>query len=198
MRSPADPGAKGGRARSMAPPRPRRFRRFAAAVALAGAAGMVAAALAWAAGARINTTRSIPLGLYWVSGAPLARGAFVLVCPPKAPVFDAARARGYLGAGFCPGGYGYLMKRILATQGDVVTVSDEGVRVNGALLPSSAPRAMDGAGRALPRVRSEPYALGASEVLLMSDASRTAFDARYFGPLPRAQIQAVLAPVLTW
>ena len=77
-------------------------------------------------------------------------------------------------------------------------VSDEGVRVNGALLPASAPRAVDGAGRALPRFRSEPYTLGATEVLLMSDASRTAFDARYFGPLPRAQIRAVLAPVLTW
>ena len=35
-----------------------------------------------ALGARINTTRSIPIGLYWTSGAPVEKGAYVLFCPP--------------------------------------------------------------------------------------------------------------------
>jgi conjugative transfer signal peptidase TraF len=175
-----------------------RFSTFAAAVALAGAAGLAGAALADAAGARINTSRSIPVGLYWVSGAAVEKGAYVLVCPPPGAVFDEARRRGYLGAGFCPGGYGYLMKRLVAVRGDEVAVSDAGVWVNGELLPASAPRAADGAGRGLPRWRTELTPLGEAEVLLMADARRTSFDARYFGPLPRAQIEAVLVPVLTW
>ena len=36
------------------------------------------------------------------------------------------------------------------------------------------------------------------KVLLMSDDSPTSFDGRYFGPIPRAQIQTVVKPVWTW
>jgi len=167
-------------------------------VALAGVAVLTVAALAQALGIRINTTRSIPLGIYRVSDAAVGKGADVLVCPPPGPLFAEARSRGYLGAGFCAGGYGYLMKRIVATAGDVVAVADEGVRVNGALLPASAPRAVDAGGRGLPRFRTDAYTLGTTEVLLMSPASPTSFDGRYFGPVDRAQIQAVLTALLTW
>ncbi|MBS0513642.1 MAG: conjugative transfer signal peptidase TraF [Proteobacteria bacterium] len=176
----------------------RRFERITAAVALAGAAGMVGAALAFAAGARINTTRSIPVGLYWASSAAVEKGTYVLFCPPQAQVFHEARARGYIGAGFCPGGYGYMMKRVLAAQDDDVAVSDEGVRVNGVLLPLSAPRAVDAGGRPLPRFQADRYTLGAAELLLMSDVSGTSFDGRYFGPLHRSQIQTVVSPLITW
>jgi conjugative transfer signal peptidase TraF len=99
----------------------------------------VLGALACASGARINSTRSIPVGLYWLSSEPVGKGAYVMFCPPPIGVFEEARARGYLGAGFCPGGYGYLMKRVLAAKDDAVTITDEGVRVNGELLPHSAP-----------------------------------------------------------
>jgi hypothetical protein len=37
----------------------------------------------YAAGARINTTKSIPVGLYWTSSAPVEKGAYVLFCPPQ-------------------------------------------------------------------------------------------------------------------
>lgn len=174
------------------------FRRLTVGVALAGVAVLATAALAQAGGIRINTTRSIPLGIYSVSDAVVGKGADVLICPPPGPLFAEARSRGYLGAGFCAGGYGYLMKRIVATAGDVVTVADEGVRVNGVLLPASVPRAVDAGGRALPRFRTEAYTLGGTEVLLMSPASPTSFDGRYFGPVDRAQIQAVLTALLTW
>jgi hypothetical protein len=42
------------------------------------------AAGGYAAGARINTTKSIPVGLYWTSSAPVEKGAYVLFCPPQA------------------------------------------------------------------------------------------------------------------
>jgi conjugative transfer signal peptidase TraF len=150
------------------------------------------------AGARVNTSRSIALGLYWTSDRPARKGEYVLLCPPTIGVIEVARRRGYLAAGFCPGGYGYMMKRIFATGGDAVTVGVDGVRVNDVMLPFSVPLVTDRAGRPMPRLRTSRYVLGASEVLLMSDVSTTSFDGRYFGPVSRAQIRTVIVPVLTW
>lgn len=151
-----------------------------------------------AAGARVNVTRSIPVGLYWTSRAPVARNATVLVCPPPTRLFDDARRRGYVGAGFCPGNYGFLMKRVAGVAGDAVQIADEGVRVNGTLLPRSAPLNADRQRRTLTRYTPARFTVPASHVLLMSDASATAFDGRYFGPVPVRQIQAVIVPVITW
>lgn len=174
------------------------LKRIMRGTAVAGA-GIIGLGLAcYFAGARVNTSKSIPVGLYWTSSKPVEKGAYVLVCPPQVGVIAEAKRRGYLAAGFCPGGYGYMMKRILAAKGDGVTIADDGVRVNGALLPFSAPLAHDKAGRPLPRFQSASFTIGNSEVLLMSDVSGTSFDGRYFGPVGRSQIQTVIVPVLTW
>ena len=147
---------------------------------------------------RINTTKSIPIGLYLTSSAPINKGAYVLLCPPPTRVFDEAMQRGYIGSGLCPGGYGYMMKKVLAAKADAVDVADDGVRVNGELLPLSAPLKADKAGRPLPRYQASSHELGKSEVLLMSDVSRTSFDSRYFGPIHVAQIKSVIEPVFVW
>jgi conjugative transfer signal peptidase TraF len=161
------------------------------ALLLLGAAGQMA-------GARINTSKSIPVGLYWTSSGPMEKGAYVLVCPPPSGVFKEARARGYVGAGSCPGGYGYLMKQVAATHRDIVTVTSEGVVVNGERWPQSMPRFADKAGRRLPRFQADDYVLGHAEVLLMSDGSPTSFDGRYFGPVSRAQLKTAIKPIVTW
>ena len=164
----------------------------AAAVALAGVA-----ALALQAGVVINTTDSLPLGLYRSVDAPVARGAYVKFCPPPSAVFDEAARRGYLQVGFCPGGHGPLLKRVLATQGDRVVVASDGVRINGQPVPRSAPMQTDGRGRAMPRYVQD-RTLKAAELMLMSDVSPTSFDARYFGPIDLEQVQAVIEPVFIW
>lgn len=174
------------------------LKRIAAGFAIAGVATLLLAAGGYAAGARVNTTKSIPVGLYWKSSAPVEKGAYVLFCPPQLGVFDDAKERGYIGAGFCLGGYGYMMKRVLAAKDDAVAVDDDGVRVNGELLPLSAPIKADKAGRPLPRHQSNSYTLGNAEVLLMSNVSATSFDGRYFGPINRSQIKSVIRPVITW
>lgn len=155
-------------------------------------------ALCYAIGVRINTSPSIPLGLYWTSSQPMTKGAYVLFCPPQVGVIAEARARGYLSSGFCPGDYGYMMKKISAVKDDTVVISDTGVSVNGTLLPFSAPLNEDKAGRPLPRYQSANFVIGNSELLLMSDRSGTSFDGRYFGPVNRAQIKTVIVPVMTW
>ena len=91
-----------------------------------------------------------------------------------------------------------MMKRVAAVEDDAVVIAADGVRVNGALLPFSVPRAVDKVGRPLPRSEGKRFTLGAHELLLMSDVSGTSFDGRYFGPINRKQVQGVIRPILTW
>lgn len=174
------------------------LKRVSATIAIGGAGLLLLGVACSAAGARINTTKSIAIGLYWTMDKPAHKGAYVLFCPPESPEFLDAWKRGYIGAGTCPGGYGFLMKRVLAAKNDVVSIDATGVTVNGELLPLSTPIKADSAGRALPRYFADRYTLGNSEVLLMSDVSRTSFDGRYFGPIDLSQIKTVISPVITW
>lgn len=172
--------------------------RYAEYTAIGGAGLLLLGFFSYAIGVRINTTKSIPVGLYWTSSKPIEKGAYVLFCPPQVSVLIEAKERGYIGSGFCPGEYGYMMKRILAAKNDTVSIADEGVRVNGELLPFSAPIKADKSGRPLTRYHTPRFTLDTSEVLLMSDVSSTSFDARYFGPINRSQIKTVISPVITW
>ncbi len=150
------------------------------------------------AGIRVNTSKSIPLGIYRSSEGPVEKGDYVVFCPPPNPVFDTAKDRGYLAGGLCPGGYGYMMKDVVGISGDIVAVDDDGVRVNGILLPESKPQKADPSGRPLPHFQADSYSLGRSEVLLMSDFCSLSFDGRYFGQINRLQIKTVILPVFTW
>lgn len=67
-----------------------------AAFATAGLAGLL--------GARVNTTGSYPKGLYWLTGETAHKGALVIACPPQVEAVAEGFLRGYIGAGFCPGG----------------------------------------------------------------------------------------------
>jgi conjugative transfer signal peptidase TraF len=132
---------------------------------------------------RVNTTRSIPVGLYLMTEVPVGKGEYVIFCPPQSALFDEAKRRGYIGAGFCPGDYGFMMKRVAAVGGDRVASSEDGIILNGELLPASVPLEADKAGRIMQRNAFGDYTLGESELLLMSDMSRMSFDSRYFGPV---------------
>ena len=159
---------------------------------------IVIGAICFAAGIRINTSESIPMGIYRTSDEPVKKGDFVLFCPPPGFVFDMAKERGYIAGGLCPGGYGYMMKDVAGTSGDIISFHDDGVHVNGVLLPKSRPLTADQAGRTLPHFQTDSYTLGRSEILLMSDACGLSFDGRYFGPINRLQIKTVILPVFTW
>lgn len=167
----------------------------------AAVTGIAVLGIAWScsgAGMRVNTSRSIAQGLYWTSADPVVKGAYVFLCPPESDVMAQAKRRGYLLDGRCPGQYGYLMKKVVATADDEIVISDQGVRVNGVLLPFSAPLAHDRSGRSLQRFAPSRFTIGIAELLLMSDVSATSFDGRYFGPIDRAQVKTVIVPVLTW
>ena len=174
------------------------LRRITVVTAITGLSLTALGLLFYVAGGRVNTTRSIPVGLYWTSSQPVEKGAYVLLCPPPGEVIAQAKRRGYLATGFCPGKLGYMMKKILAAKDDAVAITDAGVTVNGAMLPLSAPMAMDKFGRPLPRYQHTKFTISDNEVLVMSDVNGTSFDGRYFGPILRSQIQTVIVPVFTW
>ena len=115
----------------------------------------------------------------------------------QGPVKRTAKARGYVGAGFCPGGYGQLIKRLVAAKDDEVTINVEGVAVNGQRLSLSMLIKLDGGGRPLPHY-AKSWVLGSDEVLVMSDSNSGSFDGRYFGSIQRSQIEGVIRPVFTW
>lgn len=136
-------------------------------------------------GFRHNLSPSSPPGLYRIHSGPLSRGSYAVVCsPPHAR----ALVDPYLAPGIaCPGFRQDLIKTLAAVPGDLVTLTAEGVSVNGgAPIPHSAPRATDSAGRPLPSYRwsgalpPDHYWLGS--------ITPTALDSRYFGPVHRDHI----------
>ncbi len=154
-------------------------------------------ALLGVAGARLNTTSSLPEGLYWTTGAKPQKGDIVIFCPPRCAAIRLARARAYLAGGFCPGGNGTMMKQIAAVAGDRVVISDCGVRVGGIFLRNSEPLSEDPKGRPLPRLRGD-FTLKSGQVLLMSQYNPLSFDGRYFGPSAASAVKSVVRPVYTW
>ncbi|MDR0867393.1 MAG: conjugative transfer signal peptidase TraF [Planctomycetota bacterium] len=141
----------------------------------------------------INESPSFPRGIYKMNaGYRPVIGDLVFFAPPDAPIFRAAQANGYFKRG------NYLLKKLAAASGDVVTISAAGVTVNGAMLPNSKPLKFDGGGRPLKPVTLTDYRLAVGEVLLMSDYSPQSFDARYFGVQNEADITGTARPVWIW
>jgi conjugative transfer signal peptidase TraF len=157
----------------------------------------IAVVLAAAAGAKINLSRSFPLGLYWDTRTVAQRQDLVYFSPPTTPVFELAKSRGYIDANAF-GGYQAMIKKIVAGPGDTVSVTDQGVIVNGNPIKNTKPLSKDTEGRELPYYRISNYQMQGDEVLLISDLSPISFDARYFGPIKRRQIRCVIQPVWTW
>ena len=145
-------------------------------------------------GLRINTSPSLPLGLYMATTDSMAN--LIEFCPAE-PFATLAIVRGYRDSGICPDGAAPLLKPVVARSGDVVELSTRGIFVNGALLSNTAPLSNDTKGRPL-----EPWPLGryivASEtVWVASSYHPRSFDSRYFGPISTTAIRNRVKAFLT-
>ena len=94
---------------------------------------------AHAVGLRINESPSLPVGVWRLSPLrdEVRRDDVVSFCPPDTRVFREAWLRGYLGSGLCEGGYEPLLKPIAAIEGDRLTRTEQGIRINGRLIANS-------------------------------------------------------------
>lgn len=170
--------------------------------AITGIVVLIAALVLYFSGARINRTNSLPKGLYWLVGKEPERGDIVSFWPDGSEPFRIARERGYIIPGQYndqgDGGYDAVMKKLMGLLGDVVSITDHGVVINGILLENSQPLVCDNIGDPLPLIRLHEYRLGENEVLFVSNHLPRSCDARYFGGQDRRQIIDVLIPIVTW
>jgi conjugative transfer signal peptidase TraF len=145
---------------------------------------------------RINTSASLPRGLYLlepIHGVPYP-GEIVLACPPPAAAAMALERR-YLDTGPCPGGTKPLGKLVLAGAGDRVELSATGIVLNRCALGAASSSTTDTRGRRLARYPAGVYSVGAQELWLFSPHRRS-FDSRYFGPVSTRSVIGVLRPLL--
>lgn len=176
--------------------------RASRAFALSGIGALSLVFFSYACGARINRTNSLPKGLYWSVSKTPERGDIVAFWPDGSEPFRLARARGYI----LPGvynksdgiGYGLMLKRLMGLPGDTVSIIDDGVIVNGVLLPNTKPLSRDNIGHPLPVVRIHDHLLSEHEALFVSDHLPRSYDARYFGVQDMRQIVEVVVPVYLW
>lgn len=154
----------------------------------------ILASVVFVAGIRANLTPSYPLGLWRIEllARDVAAGDRIFICPPSNPAFIAARERGYLGGGLCPGWFSPLIKTVVAVSGQHVVI-DGDIAVDGIHLAHSSVRPVDGEGRAL-----TPGAGGIvppGQIFLFSEFAGS-YDSRYFGPIPASGVLGLARPLL--
>lgn len=153
------------------------------------------------AGFIINTTKSIPIGLYQRVNTSIDDaqvGDIVQVCLPVKPEIEVGLRRGYINAGYCPSGYGYVLKTLAAKVSDKVSINEQGVFINDVRWPNSTPLKEDGRGFKMPSIYLNGYILKYNEILLMTDHSPTSFDSRYYGIVDKSCILSILRPIYIW
>ena len=144
-------------------------------------------------GLRINTSYSLPMGLYIVTTDPAA--TLVEFCPAS-PFATQSSERGYRTPGItCSDGAVPLLKPIVARYGDLVEMTPAGIKVNGSLLPKTAPLTRDSHARSLMPWPFGTYPVEPGMVWVASTYHRGSYDSRYMGPIAVSQIRQRLKPL---
>ncbi len=140
----------------------------------------------------------MPVGVYEsrtnADPAALTPGTIVAVCLP-APLAKWGRRRGYLVRGRCSDGTAPIGKPIFAIAGDTVTVASSGLARNRLVTADTRPLAHDRNGLSLPRLAYGTYPVVLGQLWLVSTHTAASWDSRYFGPVPAADVIAVLRPI---
>ncbi|MDG6882828.1 conjugal transfer peptidase TraF [Phocoenobacter uteri] len=145
-------------------------------------------------GIRINTTPSIPVGIYKIIDKTPEKGDVILFCPPNNFLFQEARNRMWINKGFCDGELGMMMKILVASEGDKVSINSFGVTINGNYYLHSKRIS----GLNIPVKSFNNYILKKGEMLTMTDKNPMSFDGRYYGILNYKNINNVVIPIFTW
>jgi len=172
-----------------------RLRQTRGAGLIAIGVGISAFAVCGLIGLRINSSPSLPIGLYLTTRGD--RANLVEFCPAE-PFAGLAIERGYRDAGVCRDGAAPLLKPVVAKSGDLVNYSARGISVNGNLLPNTAPVPVDTRGRTLTHWPFGKYVVQPGTVWVASSFHPRSFDSRYFGPVQLSAIRGHVRALLTW
>ena len=137
----------------------------------------------------LNITASMPVGLYKFAETEITVNDDVLLCPPEEAA-NFAVGRKYLLKGSCPGGSVPLIKQVAALPGDNVRVDENGISVNGVLLPKTKPLKTDSLGREMPKLDMTKK-LKKGECLVVSHDDEKGYDSRYFGVVDFQRLKKV-------
>jgi conjugative transfer signal peptidase TraF len=145
-------------------------------------------------GLRINTSPSLPIGLYVVTSDSSAN--LIEFCPAE-PFAALSLVRGYRDPGACRDRGAPLLKPVVAKAGDLVELSWRGISVNGFLLPNTAPLSKDTKGRPLEPWHFGCFRVAPGTVWVASSYHSRSFDSRYFGPVYTTAIRHRMKAFLT-
>ena len=142
-----------------------------------------------------NFTDSMPVGLYRKSADQLSKHSLVLLNNALLEQHNSL---------FCQGidnGYflrdNNLLKEVIAVAGDIVSVSREGIYINGQKYPGTAAVITDSHGNTLKQSKLTEYLLKKDELLVFGNSSSKSFDSRYFGIVKSDEVIATVKPILT-
>jgi conjugative transfer signal peptidase TraF len=144
-----------------------------------------------AANLRINTSASLPVGIYIVN----SNGNFVEFCPDDRGL---SAQRHYRARGVCSDGAAPLLKPVIGSTADEIALSPVGIAVNGKLLPHTAPLDHDTDGRPLTHWPSGCYTAAPGTLWVASSYNARSYDSRYFGPIRETSARARLRPLIAW
>ena len=160
----------------------------------------VAMMFAWVGfGLVFNYTHSAPFGLYreqFDSEAAIHSPApYVFFCPDRRWLSMRGEPNYRDPMRTCPDGFSPLIKPVVAWPGDLVSVSTDGISVNGHMLKNSAPIERDSKGQQLRPFAIGEYRVNPKELWVVSGFSPRSFDSRYFGPIPLKSVHSWLRPL---
>lgn len=146
---------------------------------------------------RINTSSSMPIGIYREVQTQIIRGSLVEVCLPDA-IAKIGLMRSYLAGGRCLNRAEPVIKEVIAVGGDTVDLHNENIQVNGRVVSNSKTLTADSGGRAIPAVPRQRYVLQANGLWLYGNHHIASWDSRYFGAIHSRSVVAVLQPILVF
>ena len=176
--------------RSSRPARKRRPVLLATAITFISTIG-----IAGIAGVRWNPTASVRTGLYVITND--ANAPLVAFCPTGEAATEAI-ARGYRPRGLqCPDKYAALLKPVAARAGDTVEVGQNGISVNGRLLPNTASFKTDVKKRPMHVWPNGTYIVQPGTVWVLSTYNKYSYDSRYYGPIQLSTVITHAKPFWT-
>ena len=151
--------------------------------------------IAGIAGVRWNPTASVRTGLYVITND--ANAPLVAFCPTGDAATEAI-ARGYRPRSLqCPDKYAALLKPVAARAGDTVEVSQNGISVNGRLLPNTASFKTDVKKRPMHVWPNGTYIVQPGTVWVLSTYNKYSYDSRYYGPIQLSTVITHAKPFWT-
>jgi conjugative transfer signal peptidase TraF len=171
-------------------------RRLATVILVAPIACVALILLAGVFGLRLNTTASVPMGLYRLTDKD--HGSYVTFCPVGTDAL-LMNERGYRPRGIgCRDGFEPLVKPVAAKAGDVVNVGFYGISVNGNLLRNTAAKKQDTQHRLLPILARGNHPVMPGTIWVLSTYNANSYDSRYFGAVSVERIISYAKPIWTF